>query len=431
MREHLVDVDRVHEHLRALGNVGLAALPFVGLRHDGYVEARQLAGQPDVLPAPPDRKRKLLVGDDHLFRQPLLVEDDLRDGGRLQRGQGEFDHVVGPGNDVDPLALQLVHDRLDPGSPHPDARPHGVDAALVGKDRDLGPRSGVSRHAADFDQAVVDFRDFHPEQFDHEFRRDPGQENLRPALLAPHIGYIGAQALAVAVALSPDFLVAPEHGLASREVEHDVPELFPLHGAYDDRADSILEFLVLALALGVAHLLQNHLLGGLGGDAPHLKRRKLVDELVADFGIRLLGCRILPGDFLKLVLDFIDDLPNARQREVARAAVKVRTDVEFRSVTHLGGFRHGFLHRFNHDLAFDHLLLRDRFRDPEEFQPVGACNVHRTSFIYAVCSFRRAASLGPRRVHLAKGGLRSTGNRTAIRSCLREFPARFRFRRRL
>ena len=54
----------------------------------------------------------------------------------------------------------------------------------------------------------------------------------------------------------------------------DVAELDALDDAVDDLADAVLEFVVLALALGIAHLLHDHLLGVLGGDAAEIDRRQ-------------------------------------------------------------------------------------------------------------------------------------------------------------
>ena len=73
--------------------------------------------------------------------------------------------------------------------------------------------------------------------------------------------------------------------------------------AVDDRADAVLELLELAVALGLADLLQDHLLGRLRGDAAELDRRHLVDDLVADLGLgqELLG--LLDRQLRLVVLD--------------------------------------------------------------------------------------------------------------------------------
>ena len=108
----LVDVERIHEGLRALGEFLLAAFGFLGFGQDVDVPAGQLRGEAHVLPAPADRQRKLIVGNDDLDAGRILVEHDLHHLGRLQRVDDEGRGVRRPGNDVDLLALQFVDDRL-------------------------------------------------------------------------------------------------------------------------------------------------------------------------------------------------------------------------------------------------------------------------------------------------------------------------------
>src|SRR3546814_5997409 len=50
----------------------------------------------------------------------------------------------------------------------------------------------------------------------------------------------------------------------------------------DDLAGAVLELLILPLALGVADLLEDNLLGGLRGDAAELDRRQRIDDEIAD-----------------------------------------------------------------------------------------------------------------------------------------------------
>ena len=75
----------------------------------------------------------------------------------------------------------------------------------------------------------------------------------------------------------------------------DVAELDPLDQAVDDLADAVLELLVLALAFGVAHLLDDHLLGGLRRDATEVDGRQGIDQEVAELRVRLALARRHPG----------------------------------------------------------------------------------------------------------------------------------------
>src|SRR6266851_9827039 len=92
------------------------------------------------------------------------------------------------------------------------------------------------------------------------------QEDLRAARFLPHIVNIGAHPLALPEALPRQQFVAPQHRLGAPEIDDDIAEFDPLDEAVDDFADSVLELLELALALGIADLLDDHLFGGLRRD---------------------------------------------------------------------------------------------------------------------------------------------------------------------
>ena len=94
-------------------------------------------------------------------------------------------------------------------------------------------------------------------------------------------------------------------------------ELDALDDAGDDLAGALLELLILPLALGVADLLEDDLLGGLGGDAAELDRRQRIDDEVADGGALLELLRALQVDLLEMILGLLDDLEDAPQAEIA------------------------------------------------------------------------------------------------------------------
>ena len=145
----------------------------------------------------------------------------------------------------------------------------------------------VARDRLDLDDAVINFRHFLREQLGHELRMGARQENLRAALFLAHVVDIGADAVAGAEGLARDQLVAAQHGFGAAQIDHDVAVFDALDQAVDDLAGAVLEFVELALAFGVAHLLHDHLLGGLRGDAAEIDRRQRIDELVADLGVGL------------------------------------------------------------------------------------------------------------------------------------------------
>ena len=138
----------------------------------------------------------------------------------------------------------------------------------------LARRARIARHGADLDDAVVDLGHFLGEQLGHELRMGARQEDLRPAHFLAHVVDIGADALALAEALARQQLVAAQDRLGAAEIDDDVAELDALDQAVDDLADAVLELVELALALGVAHLLHDHLLRRLRGDAAEIDRRQ-------------------------------------------------------------------------------------------------------------------------------------------------------------
>ena len=92
--------------------------------------------------------------------------------------------------------------------------------------------------------------------------------------------------------LARQHLVAPHDRFAAAEIDHHVAVFDALDDAVDDVADAVLVFLVLPVALGLAHLLHDHLLGRLRGDAAVFERRQRVGDGVADLRGRMALARV-------------------------------------------------------------------------------------------------------------------------------------------
>ena len=168
-------------------------------------------------------------------------------------------------------------------------------------------------------------------------------------------------------------------------------ELDALDDAGDDLAGAVLEFLELALALGVADLLEDHLLGGLGGDAAELDRRQRIDDEVADRGALLQLLRALRVDLLEMILGLLDHFEHAPQAQVAGFAVELGADVVLGAVAGAGGALDRVLHRLDDDALVDQLLARDGVGDRDQLGLVGAdgsgCGGHYSySSIVSMCS---------------------------------------------
>ena len=132
------------------------------------------------------------------------------------------------------------------------------------------------------------------------------EEDLRPAILAADREDQRAHPVADPDDLARDLLVAADDALGPAEVDDDVAELDALDDPGDDLAGPLLELLVLPLALGVADLLEDDLLGGLGGDPAELDRRQRIDDIVADHRARLELLGVVEADLLEIIVDLLD-----------------------------------------------------------------------------------------------------------------------------
>ena len=180
----------------------------------------------------------------------------------------------------------------------------------------------------------------------HELGVATRQKDLRPTRLLAHVENIGAHPVAVGEMFARNAFVAPQQGLGAAQIDDDVAELDPLDQTVDDLADPALELLVMALALGLAHSLDNHLLGGLRRDAAEVDGWQGLDQKVAQFGVGLAAPRLVQGNLDGFFLDRVGDLQIARQLDGAAFAVDGGADVVFVPV--LGPSR--FLDRLFHGL---------------------------------------------------------------------------------
>ena len=228
-----------------------------------------------------------------------------------KRVDDEARRIRVPLDDVDLLALQLVDDGLDARAAHADASTDRIDRGILRNDGDLGAAAGVAGDRLDLDDAVVDFRHFLREQLRHELGPGAGEEYLRAARLAADVVDVGADAIAVANVLARDHLVAANDALGTAEIDDDVAVLDALDGAVDDLADAILVLAVVALALGLAHLLHDDLLGVLRGDATEIQRRQRLGDEIAYLGVGVAPLCVCQGDLRRIVFDRVDHRQDA------------------------------------------------------------------------------------------------------------------------
>ena len=267
---------------------------------------------------------------------------------------------------------------------------------------DLGAAARIAGGGLDLDDAVVNLGDFLGEQLLHEVRMRAAEEDLRPAILAANVEDQAAGAVADADDLARDLLVAADDALGPAEVDDDMAELDPLDDPGDDLADPVLELLILALALGVADLLEDHLLGGLGSDPAELDRGQRIDDEVADIRAGLKLLRILEAHLLEIILDLFDHLDDAPQAKIAGRGIELGADVVLGAVAGAGGALDRIFHRLDDDHPVDQFLARDGIRDRDQLRLVrgnGAggrgfgCHGQSCPSASSVCSISSAPSV--------------------------------------
>ena len=147
------------------------------------------------------------------------------------------------------------------------------------------------------------------------------------------------------------------------------------------------------LALGLAHALEDDLLGGLGGDAAEalparlssselavllvlllgprlvlLVVEDLEQQLVADLGLEAGPLRVVEGDLLALVArrDGLDDDDDLEEVDAAGLFVELGLHLAVHAEGVLGGGQDGLLERLDQDAPVDVLVFGDLVEDQAE-----------------------------------------------------------------
>ena len=148
-------------------------------------------------------------------------------------------------------------------------------------------------------------------------------------------------------------------------------ELNPLDDAGDDFTLPVLIFLKLPFALGVADLLHDDLLGGLGSNPAKFNRRQRVDDEIPKLGLGIALLGFPDGRLGEVILDLLDHFNHAPQPGVTRHRVDLGPDVILGPVTGAGSLLHSLLHRLDHNRAVNGFLPGDGIGDGNQFGLVG------------------------------------------------------------
>ena len=157
--------------------------------------------------------------------------------------------------------------------------------------RDLRADAGVARRGPDLDQPFLDLRHLELEQAHQELGRDARQDELRALRRAVDLHHVRAHAVADAQHLLRDQLVARDHALDAAGLDDHVAALDALDRAGQQVVLALEEVVQDLLALGVADLLQDHLLRRLRADAAELDRLERLLDDVAELEVRVALAR--------------------------------------------------------------------------------------------------------------------------------------------
>ena len=178
-----------------------------------------------------------------------------------------------------------------------------------------------------------------------------------------------ADAVAGRVALGARLFLARQHRFDAADLEDDVAVLEPLDRAVDDLADALVVLGEDVLALGLADLLEDHLLGGLRGDAAEhfgrLRELHLVAELDAVGHLVAVErpvhlARFVERDLGRRVGHLLDDGLEREQIDLAGLGVEPRLQVLAGLVVLARGGRDRFFDGADDDVGLDALFLGQR-----------------------------------------------------------------------
>src|ERR1035438_101806 len=340
------------------GHGGLHLLALLLFALDVHLPPKQLGRQADVLALFADGQRELRIVHDHFHVLFERVDDghaaDLR---RAQCVRGERHRILRVFDDVDLFAAQLADDGLHAHAFHAHASAHAIHVAVAALHRDLGALAGVPRAPLDGHGAVVNLRNFLLEQAHHQLRG--GARHQHPRTLAGFVHHAddAAHAVAHAVTLQAGLLLLRQARLRLAQIQNVIGTFHPLHGAVHQFAGAAGVLVKDRFALGLAHLLENHLLGGLRRDTAEQVGLFRNADLGADLGFRIDAARLGQRHFLGRVFHHLDRLLDGEKLEGPGLLVQLG-DIVFRVAEVLArGDQHGVLDGVQYDLRINALFL--------------------------------------------------------------------------
>ena len=212
------------------------------------------------------------------------------------------------------------------------------------------------------------------------------QDDLGPARRLVDIDDVGHDAIASSIGLALHLLAYRQDGLGPPQVDHQIASLEAPHDPRDQLSLAVLVLIEDVLALGLADPLQDHLLGGLSGDAPEtlpgaielqqgpvlgvlllgarlilLVEEDLKQQLVVQLGLETEAYGLRDRDLLALVRgrDLVDDHDDLEQVDPACLLVELGLHLAVHAKGTLGGRQDRLFEGLHQDPAIDVLVFRD------------------------------------------------------------------------
>ena len=260
----------------------------------------------------------------------------------------------------------------------------------------FGAAAGVTRSGLDFDDAVVNFGNFLRKQLLHEIRMRTAQQDLRATIFALHLHDQRPNAVATTDNFARNLLVTADNAFSTAKVDNNMAELNRLYDASDDFAGAVLKLFKLALALCIAHLLEDNLLCGLRIDTAEINSWQRVNNKVANNGALLQLVCLLQVNLLEVIFDVFNNFHNAPQAKIASLRIQFRANVIFCAITCTGSALDGFFQRLNDNSLVDHLFGSNRIGNCKQFSLVRG---NRVSHVLSLPVLRREWGLPQLRRH--------------------------------
>src|SRR5690606_25410175 len=217
--------------------------------------------QANVLSTRADGLGQVFRIDHDIHGMLVFVDHDGLDMGRRQGADDEFGGILGPQDDIDLFAAQLVAHRRHARTAHAHAGADGIDALVVRDHGNLGAYAGVAGGRLDFKQTLLDLGHFVLEQLADEFGRRARQNDLLAAGRMIDLVHPGADTVAHTDIFLGYHLAARQACFDLAGFDDGVALVHALDRAGHDVFAPLEEVVQDLFALGVADLLQDGLLG--------------------------------------------------------------------------------------------------------------------------------------------------------------------------